>query len=116
MIIALTVRAQVTQVIEDFGVEDGRADFVDAGGPLAEVDLAAAVGAEGEVFVGKADQHAAGGAAEDFGGFFLRGHGAMRCGVLFYVNAAADGFLTSTMMPLAQAMGSEKKAGWDESV
>jgi len=35
--------AECAQIFEDFGVEDGRADLVNAGGPLAEVDLAAAV-------------------------------------------------------------------------
>jgi hypothetical protein len=63
-----------TQVFEDFGVEDRRADFVDSHGPLAEVDLAAAVTTEGKVLVCAADQHSAGGAAEKFGGFFSGGH------------------------------------------
>jgi hypothetical protein len=44
------------EVFEQIGVEDGRADLVDAHGPFAEVDAAAAVAAEGEVFVGGLDQ------------------------------------------------------------
>ena len=66
--------AEAAEVFEDFGVEDGGTDFVDAHGPLAEVDLAAAVRAEGEIFVVDADQHAAGGAAEELYGFFLWRH------------------------------------------
>jgi len=69
------ISVQAAEVFEDFRVEDGGADPVNAGGPLAEVDLAAAVGAEGEVLIGEANQHAAGGAAVEFGGFFLDGHG-----------------------------------------
>jgi hypothetical protein len=68
------VVAEFAEVFEDFGVEDGRTDFVDAHGPFAEIDFAAAVTAEREVFVGHADEHAAGGAVEEFYGFFLCGH------------------------------------------
>jgi len=74
MRVTRVVRVQAAEVFEDFRVEDGGADFVDAGGPLAEVDFAATVAAEGEIFVVEADQHAAGGAAENFSGFFLCGH------------------------------------------
>jgi hypothetical protein len=52
------------ELFEEIGVLDGRGDFVVAGGPLAEVDAAAAVGAEGEVFVLGKNDGAAGGAAE----------------------------------------------------
>ena len=38
------------ELFEEVGVLDGGGDFVIAAGPLAEVDTAAAVGAEGEVF------------------------------------------------------------------
>jgi hypothetical protein len=69
--------AEGAKVFEDFRVEDGRADFVDAGGPLAEVDLAAAVTAEREVFAVEGDEFVAGGAAEEFGGFFLGCHGVL---------------------------------------
>jgi len=62
------------EVFEDFWVEDGGADFVDAGGPLSEIDLAAAVGAEGKVFAVEGDEFATGGAAEEFGGFFPGSH------------------------------------------
>jgi antitoxin ParD1/3/4 len=55
------------EVFEDVGVEDGRGDFVGSAGPFAEVDLAAAVAAEGEVFFGSGDDGFAGGAAEDDG-------------------------------------------------
>jgi len=72
--VTAAVWAQSAQVFEDFRVEDGGADFEHAGGPFAEIDLAAAVTAEGEVLVVEADQLAAGGAAEELGGFFLGGH------------------------------------------
>jgi hypothetical protein len=49
------MRAETAEVFKDFRVEDGGADFVDAHGPLAEVDLAAAVTAEREVLVVEAD-------------------------------------------------------------
>jgi hypothetical protein len=63
--------AEVAEVLEDFRVEDGRADLVDARGPLAEVDLAATVAAEGEIFVADADQHAASGTTEELYVFLL---------------------------------------------
>jgi hypothetical protein len=72
---AAALAARITKVFEDIGIEDGRTDFVDAAGPFAEVDLSAAVTAERKVLIGGADQHSAGGAAEEFGGFFLRRHG-----------------------------------------
>src|SRR5580658_9319902 len=53
------------EVFEDFGIEDWRTDFVDAHGPLAQIDLAATVGAEGKVFVFEPDESAAGGAAQE---------------------------------------------------
>jgi hypothetical protein len=52
------------EFFEEVGILDGGGDFVVAGGPLAEVDTAAAVGAEGEVFVPGEDDGAAGGATE----------------------------------------------------
>ena len=60
------------EFFEEVGVLDGGSDFVVAGGPFAEVDAAAAVGAEGEVFIPGKDDGAAGGAAE---GLDLRGGG-----------------------------------------
>ena len=45
------VRLGASQFFEEIGVLDGGGDFVVAGGPFAEVDAAAAVRAEGEVFV-----------------------------------------------------------------
>jgi hypothetical protein len=66
---------ECSQVFKQFWVEDGRADPVDPGSPLAEVDFAAAVTAEGEVLAIECDKHGAGGAAEEFGGFFLGRHG-----------------------------------------
>jgi hypothetical protein len=67
----LTTAAFVAfEVFQQIGIEDRGADFVDAHGPLAEVDAAATVTAEGEVFVGGLHQLFAGGAMEwfDFGG------------------------------------------------
>jgi hypothetical protein len=55
------------QLFEEVGILDGSGDFVVAGGPFAEVEDAAAVGAEGEVVVGGEDYFAAGGAEEGFG-------------------------------------------------
>ena len=54
------------ELFEEVGVLDGGGDFVVAAGPFAEVDAAAAVAAEGEVFVPFEDEGAAGGAAESF--------------------------------------------------
>lgn len=70
----------VLEIFKEVGVEDGGGDFVVPGGPFAEVDHAAAVGAEGEVFAGGEDDFAAGGAEEGFG----RG---VDHGVCLYVNA-----------------------------
>jgi hypothetical protein len=62
------------QVFEDFRVEDGGTDLVDAHGPFAKINLAAAIAAKGKVLVGEANEHAAGGAAEEFDGFFTSSH------------------------------------------
>ena len=59
-------RGGSAQVFKHLGVKDGRGDFIDAHGPLAEVDAAAAVRAEGEVFTGGGDQLATGGAVDGF--------------------------------------------------
>ena len=56
------------QFFEEVGVLDGGGDFVVAGGPLAEIEDSAAVGAEGEELVGGEDYFSAGGAEEGFGG------------------------------------------------
>ena len=64
---------QLAEIFEHFGIEHGRADLVNAHGPLAEIDLAAAIRAEGKVFVLGLNNHAAGGAMEKLGGFFLCG-------------------------------------------
>jgi hypothetical protein len=69
--VATGVRAG--EFFEEVGVLDGRADLVVSGGPLAEVEDAAAVGAEGEVFVGGEDDLAARRAEECFGS---AGHGS----------------------------------------
>ena len=58
------------QFFKEVGVLDGGGDFVIAAGPFAEVDAAAAVGTEGEVFAAGEDDSSARGAAE---GFDLRG-------------------------------------------
>jgi len=55
----------VLDVFEQVRVEDGGGDFVVAGGPLAEVDGAAAFGAEGDFGGVEGDGLAADGAAED---------------------------------------------------
>jgi hypothetical protein len=54
------------ELFEEVGVLDGAGDFVVTGGPFAEVNAAAAVTAEGEVFVPFQDESATGGAAEGF--------------------------------------------------
>ena len=54
------------EFFEKVGVLDWGGDFVVAGGPFAEVDAAAAVGAEREVFASGEDDIAAGGTAEGF--------------------------------------------------
>jgi len=78
IVVVVAVGTEAAEVFEDFGVEDGGTDFVDARGPLSEVDFAAAVAAEGEVFAVEEDEFAAGGTAEKFSGFFLWGHGIGR--------------------------------------
>jgi hypothetical protein len=79
---------------QNFGVEDGRAYLVDAHGPFAQIDAAAAVAAEGEVFVGGFDQLFAAGAVEglDLRGFGLCGHSDTVLDGLFY-GIADGGFL-----------------------
>ena len=57
----------VVEVFEEVGVEDGGGDFIVAGGPLAEVDGATALGAEGDFGGVEGDWLAADGAVEDFG-------------------------------------------------
>ena len=57
----------VLEVFEEVGVEDGGGDFVVAGGPLAEVDGAAALGAEGDFGAVEGDEFFADGAVEGFG-------------------------------------------------
>ena len=66
------------QFFEQVGVLDWGRDLVVAGGPFAEVEQAAAVGAEGEALVGGEDDLAAGGAEEGFRG----GHGNTDCNFL----------------------------------
>jgi hypothetical protein len=57
----------VLEVFEEVGIEDGRADLVVAGGPLAEVNGAAAFGTERDFWGVKGDGLAADGAVEGFG-------------------------------------------------
>src|ERR1700735_4906951 len=57
----------VLEVFEKVGVEDGRGDFVVAGGPLAEVDGATALGAEGDFGGVEGGEFFADGAVEGFG-------------------------------------------------
>ena len=75
--IPAAVVAKFAEIFQDFGVQNGRADLVHAHRPLAEIDLAAAVTAEREVFVGHADQHAASRAAEKLHGFCFWCHGRL---------------------------------------
>jgi hypothetical protein len=56
-----------SELFEQVGILDGGGDFVVAGGPFAEVEDAAAIGAEGEEVAGDQDDFAAGGAEESFG-------------------------------------------------
>jgi hypothetical protein len=55
------------ELFEEVRVLDGGGDLVVSAGPFAEVNAAAAVGAEGEVFAAREDDGAAGGAAQRFG-------------------------------------------------
>jgi len=55
------------QVFKNVGIQDGRGDFVGSTGPLAQIDLAAAVAAEGEIFVSSGDDGLASGATENDG-------------------------------------------------
>ena len=57
----------VLEVFEEVRVEDRGANLVVARGPLAEVDGAATVGAEGDVGVGGEDGLFADGAGDGFG-------------------------------------------------
>ena len=66
-VIVAVVLVGAGQLFEEVGVLDRGGDFVVAAGPLAEVDAAAAVGAEGEVFAACENQGATGGAAQRFG-------------------------------------------------
>jgi hypothetical protein len=53
------------EVFENARVEDWRGDLVGSAGPFAEIDLAATVAAEGEIFVGGGDDGLASRATED---------------------------------------------------
>ena len=60
------VAVRAGEFFEEVRVLDGGGDFVGSAGPFAEVEEAAAVGAEGEVLAGGEDDFAAGGAEEGF--------------------------------------------------
>ena len=69
----------VLEVFEEVGVEDGGGDFVVAGGPLAEVDGAAALGAERDFGGVEGNEFLADGAVEGFGhGGYSDGWGGSR--------------------------------------
>ena len=68
----VAIGAEAPEIFENFWVEDGRTDFVNAHGPFAEIDFAAAVAAEWKVFVADANDHCACRAMEELGGFFAR--------------------------------------------
>jgi hypothetical protein len=80
----------LAKIFEDFGIEDGRADFVDTHGPLTKIYFSAAVAAEGEVFVFGGDEHAAGGAMKELYGFFLLRHGYFSLSFLDIVTLWSD--------------------------
>jgi hypothetical protein len=60
----LRVQLRLLNLFEEIGVEDGGGDSVLARRPLAEVDQAAATGAEGNVFVAEVNGLFADGAEE----------------------------------------------------
>ena len=64
VVVLAVVLVRSGQLFEEIRVLDGGGDFVVAAGPLSEVDAAAAIGAEGKVFVLFEDDVAAGGAAK----------------------------------------------------
>ena len=64
--VGMTVSSRAGKLLEVVGILDGSGDFVVSAGPLAEVEDAAAVGAEGEILVGGDDYFATGGAEEGF--------------------------------------------------
>jgi hypothetical protein len=70
VVVLAIVLVGASEFFEEIGILDGCGDFIVAAGPLAEVDAAAAIGAEGEVFAGGEDDVAASGATKglDFGG------------------------------------------------
>ena len=93
------------------GVEDGGADLVDAHGPFAEVDAAAAVGAEGEVFVGGLDDPGAGRAFERFD-FWLRCW--LRCfGRLWHFCCPWWSLLSSLIFAVLLVRSQFAVPGWD---
>ncbi len=57
----------VLELFEQIWIEDGRADLVLAGGPLAEINTTAAIGAKRRVFGVEKDGRVTGGAAKGFG-------------------------------------------------
>ena len=66
VVIFVAVGFGAGQLFEEVGVLDGGGDFVVSAGPFAEVEDAAAVAAEGEVFAVDEDNIAAGRAEEGF--------------------------------------------------
>src|SRR5579859_2187409 len=62
----LAVTFVALEVFQQIGIEDGRTDLVNAHGPFAEVDAAAAIAAEREVLVSGLHQLLAGRAVERF--------------------------------------------------
>ena len=65
--------AQAAKVFQDFGVEDGRADLVDAHGPLAEIDFAAAIQQKGKSSSVKRTNMPQVGQRRSFADFFFAG-------------------------------------------
>jgi hypothetical protein len=66
VVVFVAVGLGAGEFFKEVGVLDGGGDLVVAGGPFSQVDAAATVAAEGEVFVCGEDDGAAGGTAERF--------------------------------------------------
>jgi hypothetical protein len=66
VVVLAVVFVRTGEFFEQVGVLNRRADLVVSASPFAEVDAAAAVGAEGEVFTLGENDGAAGGTAESF--------------------------------------------------
>jgi hypothetical protein len=64
----VTLGLGARELFEEVGILNGGGDLVVAGGPLAEIEEAAALGAEGKVLAGGENDFATSGAEECFRG------------------------------------------------